>query len=205
MAAVVNQNPSQSQNRPTRLFVIHPLRGLEDYFRYRELAYGNIVGKLREFGMTPASFDVRPASPADDFSGSTFTTNAFAGDWSIAAASITVTDGKLLGSGNSILAGTMPVNRFMVHYGVTVETQGTPPETAWVFKSGSNIKQIYQLQDILGFEHPRAVSELMPAWGSSDPITELLIAVSAQPVTDVLSTLWAEPQGTVVTASNTRA
>ena len=93
----ISQNPAQSQRRPTRYFVLHPIRSLEEFFRYRELAYGNIVGKIREDGKTSAAFDVRPVSPADDFSGSTFTTNNFAGDWSIAASAITVVDGKIVG------------------------------------------------------------------------------------------------------------
>ncbi len=201
--AEISPNPSQSQRKPTRMFQLHPVKSLEDYFRYRELAYGNIVGKIKEAGQTVNNYDVRPASPADDFA--SITTNNYQPDWSLLSSVITVTDGKIGGTGNTVLSGSMPTNRFLLLYGTSIQTQGTAPEVAWVYKSGANVKNIFQLDELFGFEHPRALAELMPAWGSDDAITHNVVAVSAAAVWDVPYSYWGEVTGTTITASNTRA
>jgi hypothetical protein len=197
---------SQSQAAPTRYFTLIPLRDVGDFVYFRELSYGNLVAKITGKGGIPADYDVRPFLPGDDqsqFQGST-TTN-YAPDWSIAAASVTVTNGLFSGAGNLILGGQMPQDRFFIMYGTEVQTPGTPPEIAWKFTTGSNIKTGWMLQDVLGWEYPRCATLQQPTWGPSELIGQYLIAVAAAPVVDVHYTLWAEPQGTTITASAVRA
>jgi|GEM_PF-5887181 len=197
---------SQSQASPTRYFVLNPLRDVGDFVYYRELAYGNLVSKITGKGGIPADYDVRPFLPGDDqstFQGSP-TTN-YAPDWSILAANVTVTNGQFDGAGNPILTGQMPQDRFLILFGTEVQTPGTPPEIAWKFTTGSNIKTGWMLQDVLGWEYPRCATLQMPTWGPSELIGQYLIAVAQAAVVDVHYSLWAEPQGTTITASSVRA
>ncbi len=200
--ASINPTPTVPQKTPTRLFLLKPLdivTGLGTFEQYREMAYGLVVGRILQFGQLPASYDVRPANPSDDFA---TLTSSYGSDWSITAADVTVTDGKLGGAGNTILSGTMPTNRFFTVYGTQIQTPGTPVEVGWLFKSGNNVKTAWVLTDLWGYPNPRAVTGQMPLYGSNDPMTHTLIADAAQPVIDVHYTLWGEPSGTTITASN---
>jgi hypothetical protein len=183
-----------------------PVKSVEELMNVRDLAYANIVGKMVEKGQMPSSYDVRPVSPYDDLTANTtFTTQQFAPDWSILANVITDATGALTGTGNTILAGAMPQDRFLINYGLAIETPGSPAEVMWSFKGGANTKCVYFLQDLMGYEHPRAVTSIMPCWGPTDPLTWLVYAVAARPVQDVHYTFWGEPTGTTITASNLRA
>ena len=199
---------SQSQASPTRYFVLIPLRDVGDFVYFRELGYGNLVSKITGKGGIPADYDVRPFLPGDDQSTFQGTNPAtyYAPDWSITAAKAGVdTSGTFDGAGNPILTGQMPQDRFLILYGTEVQTPGTPPEIAWKFTTGSNIKTGWMLQDILGWEYPRCSTLQQPIWGPSELIGHYLITVAAAPVVDVHYTLWAEPQGTTITASSVRA
>jgi hypothetical protein len=204
---MVNTSPlvSQSQAAPTRYFVLIPLRDVGDFVYYRELAYGNLVSRIVGKGGIPADYDVRPFLPADDgaqFQGSV--TNNYAADWSILASAVTTTNG-LFSGGNTILTGQMPQDRFLILYGTEVQTPGTPPEIAWKFLTGSNIKTGWMLQDLLGWEYPRCGTLQQPNWGPSELITHSVVSVASAAIVDVHYSLWAEPQGTTITASSLRA
>jgi len=200
--ATINPTPTVGQKTPTRFFVLRPLdpyAGTAQFEQYREMAYGLVVGRILQFGQIPATYDVRPANPSDDFSGFT---SAYNSDWSIPSGSIGTTDGKLSGAGNIVLTGSMPTNRFITIYGTEIQTPSTPVEIGWLFKSGNNVKTAWVLTDLFGYMNPRGVTAQMPLWGSNDPMSHVLIADAAQPVIDVHLSLWGEPTGTTITASN---
>lgn len=202
----INANPMATQQTPTRLFLMDPVKSVEEFRTARAGAYNVLVGLIVQKGQTPAAYDVRSINPADDFSSTNFGTINYGADWSVAGTVIgSNTSGSVLSGLTTVLSGTMPQDRFMDFYGTSLETPGTPPEIAWVFKSGSNVKTIWFLQDLLGYEHPRAVSRQVPAYGPSDSVTQQLAAVSASLVVDAHLTLWAEPTGTTITASNLTA
>ena len=202
----VSAAPFQSQRTASRLFVLNPVKSVEEMMRQRDLAFANVATKMVEKGQIPAAYDVRPVSPYDDFSGnSTFTTVNYAPDWSVTAAHITDTSGSIAAAGNTLVTGTMPQDRFLLVYGVSVETPATPSEVALMFKAGANLKNIFLLQELLGYEHPRATSSIQPAWGPSDSLTIASANVAANPTDDVLYTFWGEPTGNTITASNLRA
>jgi len=202
--ASVTVGPFQAQNSPARYFVMDPIKGIDDFRNYRDGALGLLAGKIREKGSTPATYDVRPVSPGDDLI-SIQAASSYAGDWSVASGAIGSTGSSLAGAGNTIVTGTMPQDRYTVFYGTEIETPATPPEIMWKFSAGANVKSVWFLQELLGFEFPRAVTRQAPVWGPSETFTHVLYAVAAQPVVDAHLTLWAEPTGITITASTLRA
>ncbi len=205
MTPTISPGLIQSQGTPARIFVLDPIKSIAEFQAARDAAFGLLIGRVQGKGSLPANYDYRPISPADDLTTANYATSAnWNPDWSIGSASLSATTGSILSSENTILSGVQPQDRYMVFYGTDVETPGTPVEVGWVFKSGSNIKAVWLLQDILGFEHPRAIARLQPVYGPSDSVA-ITAAVAAQaPITDVHFTLWAEPLGTTVTAANLR-
>ena len=201
--------PNQPLFLPTRLFVLDPIPPYDPslYIQGRDQGYGILAQKIDDMGQIPAAYDVRPINPVDDFGLLQGTvTNYFADDWSVAAAHISDTTGSIAsGTGSTILNGQFPQNRAAVFWGIAIETPSTPVEVAWKFGSGANIKQVWLLQELLSFQNPRAVSRQMPVYGASDLISMILAAVAAQPIVDAFLTLWAEPQGTTITASGITA
>jgi len=200
----VESGPFNSQNAPARFFVMDPIKSIDDYQRLRDGALGILTQKLREKGQISQSYDVRPVSPLDDLI-SVSTGSSFAADWSIASAALSNTTASLSSAGNTILAGTMPQDRFMVIYGTEIQTPGTAPEVYWKFTAGANTKSIWFLQDLFGFEFPRAVTRQVPTWGPSEPCNAICYVVNQQPVVDAHLTLWAEPASTTITATTLRA
>lgn len=204
--ATISPAQMQSQGLPTRLFVLDPVKNIAEYQVARDAAYGLIMGRITGKGGLPGDYDVRPISPGDDLTSANFATSSnYNGDWSIGSASITETTGSFLTGGNTILSGTMPQDRYMVFYGSEIQTPGSPPEIGWVFKSGANVKAWWAFQELLGFDHPRAIARLAPVSGPSEPVAQLCISVAALAVQDAHLTLWAEPIGTSITAANLRA
>jgi hypothetical protein len=196
--------PFNSQQSPARFFVMDPIKSIEDYERLRDGAFGILAGKMTEKGQIPQAYDVRPISPLDDLM-SISTGSSFAADWSIASSALSNVTASLSSAGNTIVSGTMPQDRFMVIYGTEIETPGTAPEVYWKWSAGANTKSIWFLQDLFGFEYPRAVTRQVPTWGPSEPVTAICYVVAQQPVVDAHLTLWSEPNGTTITASTLRA
>ena len=203
----VSVGPIVSQGTPSRYFVMDPIKSVDEFRNLRDAALGLLVGKIQEVGGLPANYDVRPISPLDDFGlfQATSTANGYAADWSILASTVALGStlgASLAGTGAAIINGTMPQNRFMTLYGTELQTQGTPPEVMWKFASAANVKSIWFVQDLLGFDYPRASTRQVPVWGPSEIEQHYLYAVASQPVTDVHLSLWAEPVGTTITAAN---
>jgi hypothetical protein len=200
----VSVGPIVSQGTPSRYFVMDPIKSVDEFRNLRDAALGLLVGKIQEVGGLPANYDVRPVSPLDDFNlfQSTAVASAYAADWSIVAASLTNVTASLSSAGNAIVNGTMPQNRFLTLYGTELQTQGTPPEVMWKFASQANVKSIWFVQDLLGFDYPRASTRQVPVWGPSEISQHYVYVVASQPVTDVHLSLWAEPVGTTITAAN---
>jgi hypothetical protein len=209
MTSVTSVSQTASQQAPTRFFGLQVVSSLGDFYSARDVAYGMIVANIQSLGGLPANYDVRPVSPLDDFGlfqGST--TNNYAGDWTIAAAAIADTAGSLSTNGNTILNGQMPQNRWLTMYGSELLTNPPAPEIAWKFKSGMNIKSVWLVQDIWGWQdvtRPKFTTPTIPSWNPSDLISHVLYATGSRTVYDVQWTLWAEPTGTTITASNLTA
>jgi hypothetical protein len=210
--AQIAVSPINAQLTPARFFVMDPIKSIDAYMQIRDAALGLVIGKIQEKGSLPANYDVRPITPVDDFGLFTGTSpyNGYAMDWSISTGASSGQIGgtiytSLSGAGNTIVYGTMPSDRYTAFYGTEIQTPGTPAEVYWKFTSGANIKSIWFLQDLLGFDYPRASTRQVPVWGSQEPCTHVLYTAAQQTVVDAHLTLWAEPVGTTITASNLRA
>jgi len=209
MTQVSNVSQIQNQLTPTRFFGLKVVYTLDQFYEARDAAYGMTVGKILQVGGTTTNYDIRPVSPLDDFTllqGSA--TNNYAGDWTIAASAITDTAGSLGTAGNTILNGTMPQNRWLTMYGSELLTNPPGPEIAWKLKSGANVKTIWLVQDIWGWQditRPKFTTTLLPSWNPSELINHTLYAAGSRIVYDVHWTLWAEPTGYTITASNLTA
>jgi hypothetical protein len=209
MTTVTSVNKSVSQQAPTRFFGLQVVYTIDDFYQARDTAYGMMVANIDAMGGNTANYDVRPVSPIDDFGllqGSP--TNNYAGDWSISSGSISDTAGSLGTAGNPILKGTMPQNRWLTMYGTQLLSNPPGPEIAWKFLSGANIKTIWLLQDIWGWQdvtRPKCISTTIPSWNPSDLIAHTLYATGSRIVYDVHWTLWAEPVGYTISAANLTA
>jgi hypothetical protein len=205
----VSSSTYSSQRAPTRTFGTIVIKTVDDFYTYRDAAYALTVNSIQQWGQTPAAYDVRPISPVDDFGLFTpLSTLSYSGDWSIASGALPNTGGALNATGNLILNGTMPQQRWMVLYGTELLTNTPAPEVMWKFSSGSNVKSIWFVQDLFGWasiERPKLASNQIPVWGPANPCTHTLYVTGQRAVYDVHLTQWAEPTGYTITASNVTA
>ncbi len=202
--ADITATPFANQQSPARFFVMDHIKSIDAYQALRDGALGLIIAKMRIKGQTPAAYDVRPISPLDDLI-SVSSGSSFAGDWSIASSALSNTTASLSSAGNTIVSGSMPQDRFMVFYGTELQTPATAPEVYWKWTAGANVKSVWFLQDLFGFDLPRGSTRQAPVWGPSDNMSAVCYVVAQQPVVDAHLTLWAEPFGITITATALQA
>jgi hypothetical protein len=210
-AITIDARPEASQEKPTRVFLLDPLSEytVEQFYLARDVAYTEVVVAIKNRSLMPSAFDVRPTNPVTDFDLLTGASpvNNFFDDWSISSGIITNTSGdinQVNGTVNQVVGGTMPLQRFLCFWGISIET--SPPfEVFWKFFNGANVKTIWFLQELFSFPNPRATSKQIPVWGQADPIGINIGAVQAVDVFDVFYSLWAEPTATSITSGSLQA
>jgi hypothetical protein len=211
---IESTNPYSSQNTPARFYGLIIIKDLQDFYAYRDSAYGLIVQSITNKGKQPAGYDIRPVSPIDDFntvSNVPGGVNNYNGDWSISSAVITDTGASFSGVGNTALAGQMPQSRWLTIFGTELLSAAPGAEVAWRFKNGANTKALWMIQDLWGWNSsgsagfPKAAAQIIPVWNPSEPVYHIVYATAARTIYDVHYSLWAEPTGTTITGNLVRA